>query len=80
MEDLYWRRIPNGSQPQPRPTEVGEAVPVHIPGKNAGAEKGLSPGKQDREEAALAPHTEGVPGPQDDIDPHLPFSTERKKR
>lgn len=42
------------------------------PGKeNAGAEKGPGPGSEIGEEAVLGPHTEGVPGPQDDIDPHL---------
>ena len=51
------------------------------PGKeNTGAKKGPGSGSKIREEAALAPHPESVPGPQDHIDPHLPFSTERKKR
>ena len=45
------------------------------PGKeNEGAKKGPSPGREIGEEATLAPCTEGVPGPQDDTDPHLlPF-------
>ena len=42
------------------------------PGKeNAGAEKGPGPGSEIGEEAVLGPHTEGVPGPQDDRDPHF---------
>ena len=36
-EDLYWRRIPNGSQPQPCPTEGVEVVPAHILGKRTQA-------------------------------------------
>ena len=43
----------------------------HLGKENAGAEKGPGPGSEIGEEAILAPHTEGVPGPQDDIDPHL---------
>ena len=52
----------------------------HLGKENTGAEKGPGSGSKIREEAALAPHPEGVPGLQDHIDPHLPFSTERKKR
>ena len=73
---MYWRRIPNGSQPQPRPTEVAEAVRVHIPGKRTQAPRKVPvPGA--RSEKPLSPHPEGVPGPQDDIDLHFLFSTER---
>ena len=51
------------------------------PGKeNTGAEKGPGSGSKIREEAALAPHPESVPGPQNDIDSHFLFSTERKRR
>ena len=51
------------------------------PGKeNTGAEKGPGSGSKIGEEAALAPHPESVPGPQNDIDSHFLFSTERKRR
>ena len=39
--------------------------------ENTGTKKGPSPGREIGEEATLAPRTEGVPGLQDDTDPHL---------
>ena len=50
----------SGGSPGPHPRK-----------ENAGAEKDPGPRSEIGEEAALAPHTDGFPGPQDDIDPHL---------